>query len=93
MSLITREELLEYFRGAGWMRTEGIRRLIEKAPEVKDVRPVRSARWILRNEQSMYPIFCSECKAWQTGRSKYCPDCGAEMTNPNAFDDEGEEGQ
>lgn len=39
----------------------------------------KRGHWIVRNEYSMYPVLCSECGGWQSSRSKFCPDCGADM--------------
>lgn len=40
----------------------------------------KRGHWIVRNEYSMYPVLCSECGGWQSSRSKFCPNCGAKMT-------------
>lgn len=39
----------------------------------------KQGHWIVRNEYSMWPVLCSECRGWQSGRSRFCPDCGADM--------------
>ena len=39
----------------------------------------KRGHWIVRNEYSMWPVLCSECRGWQSGRSRFCPECGADM--------------
>lgn len=39
----------------------------------------KRGHWVVRNEYSMRPVLCSECGEWQSSRSHFCPECGADM--------------
>ena len=42
----------------------------------EDVRPIKHGRWI----KSLYQVRCNKCGAYSDKMTRFCPDCGAEMT-------------
>ena len=52
-----------------------------KAIPAADVRPVVRGKWMDYARRGIYGMLyaCSECGAKYTGRSPFCPNCGAKM--------------
>ena len=77
MAYIEREALLAEYDRVHVGAPGGARKLIEDAPAA-DVAPVVHGWWV----GGAYDFCCSACGVYQnayTGRTKYCPNCGARM--------------
>ena len=63
-----------------WEDLKILNPMLEVLEQIPSAEPKRKmGHWIVRNEYSMRPILCSECGEWQSSRSKFCPECGAQM--------------
>lgn len=60
---------------------------IKRVPAANVIKP-RKGKWTRKEVQTrefgrLLVVECSKCKKNQTYRTKYCPNCGAEMEMPN----------
>ena len=81
--LIRRQDVLricDKYNGHGWVWS-----MIRK--EVEELSPVepKTGHWISHHHGCEYE--CSECQDKQRARSKYCPNCGAKMVEPQESED------
>ena len=54
--------------------------ILQEAPTVDDVAPIRHGRWVPFHSQAAGDIqYCSSCEIGFAARTKYCPNCGAKM--------------
>ena len=53
---------------------------VEKYMRDEEVeRQPKTAHWI-EDSESVFPLWCSRCNKFADEKTKYCPHCGAEMT-------------
>lgn len=87
---ISKEVVLQKFleRGSGYIDMLTMKTMVDEIP-VANVQPVKHGRWIDIYEwaemhdskpsgMGLY-YWCSECEEAFQKKTKYCPDCGAEM--------------
>lgn len=70
----------EYCTGLRFMKKQAIE-AVESAPTV-DAVPVVHGEW----HGGQYDFYCSQCGVYQnyyTGKTNYCPNCGAKMKGAN----------
>ena len=79
--LVSRQWLLDEYDKRHEGPPGGARKLIEEAPAVADVRPVKRGEWVEEKDR-LYRWHCSEC-GYVIGIAQmdanFCPNCGADM--------------
>lgn len=80
-----------------WVRTKDVAHMIDEIPAA-DVRPVAKARWEDETgyifNQLAQRVYCPVCKSYAyfypITAKNFCPNCGADMREPNLDTTKGE---